>query len=99
MDFVLTGGELFATIVYATGILENSRIYKIDGDLIDQMFDCLVRDMSKFALEQYSKPTSTEEQMEHCLKIVRKPHADSERARRVWDTHVYAQRDAYEMPR
>lgn len=99
IDFLLAGGELFALVVYAQLILENARIYKIEDDLVDQIFDCLVRDMSKFALELHSKPSSTDEQMEQCQKIIRKPHADADRARRVWEQHVYAQRDAYEMPR
>ena len=99
IDFLLTGGELFALVVYAQLILENARIYGIDDELVDQIFDCLVRDMSKFALELHSKPSSTDAQMEHCLKIIRKPQADPDRARRVWEKHVYSQRDAYEMRR
>ena len=73
VDFLLTGGELFANVVYAQLILENARLYDIDDDLIDQIFDCLVRDMSGFALDLYGKPTATEQQMAHCLKIIRKP--------------------------
>jgi acyl-CoA dehydrogenase len=99
VDFLLTGGELFATIVYAQLILENARPYDIEDDLIDQIFDCLVRDMSRYALDLYGKPTSTEKQMELCLKIIRKPAPDEARAGRIWEQHVYSQRDAYTMPR
>jgi acyl-CoA dehydrogenase len=99
VDFLLTGGELFATIVYAQLILENARPYDIEDDLVDQIFDCLVRDMSRHALDLYGKPTSTEQQMELCLKIIRKPAPDAARAQRVWEQHVYSQRDAYTMPR
>jgi acyl-CoA dehydrogenase len=99
VDFLLTGGELFANVVYAQLILENARLYDIDDDLVDQIFDCLVRDMSGFALELYGKPTSTEQQMSHCMKMIRKPVPDTARANRVWERHVFSQRDAYEMPR
>jgi acyl-CoA dehydrogenase len=99
VDFLLTGGELFALVVYAQLILENARLYAVDDDLVEQMFDCLVRDMSGFALDLYGKPTTTEPQMAHCLKMIRKPVADAARAHRVWEQQVYAQRDAYEMPR
>ena len=37
--------------------------------------------------------------MAHCLKIIRKPVPDAARAGRVWEQHVYAQRDAYTMRR
>jgi acyl-CoA dehydrogenase len=99
IDFLLTGGEIFALIVYAQLILENARLLDIHSDLVDQIFDCLVRDMSHFALELHNKPTSTEAQMAQCLKIIRKPAADAERAERVWNEQVYSQRDAYTMAR
>jgi len=40
--------ELFALVVYAQLILENTRLYAADvgNDLLDQIFDCLVRDFS-----------------------------------------------------
>ncbi len=99
IDFLLTGGEIFALVVYAQLILENARLLNVDSDLVDQIFDCLVRDMSHFALELHNKPNSTEAQMAQCLKMVRKPVADAARADRVWTEQVYSQRDAYEMRR
>jgi len=99
IDFLLTGGEIFALIVYAQLILENARLLNIDSDLVDQIFDCLVRDMSHFALALHNKPSSTEAQMAQCLEIIRKPAVDAGRAERVWNEQVYAQRDAYTMAR
>jgi acyl-CoA dehydrogenase len=99
IDFLLAGGEIFALVVYAQLILENARILNINSDLLDHIFDCLVRDMSHFALELHNKPTSTEAQMAQCLKMFRKPVADAKRADRVWLEQVYSQRDAYEMAR
>jgi acyl-CoA dehydrogenase len=97
--FLLAGGEMFALVVYAQLILENAKILAIDDDLLDQIFDFMVRDMSKFALQLYSQPTSTARQMEHCLKILRKPVPDAERYGRVWTGHVAPLDGAYEMSR
>jgi acyl-CoA dehydrogenase len=98
VDFLLALGELFALVVYAQLILENTGIYKADisGDLLDQIFDCLVRDFSKHALQLYSKPSSTPRQMELCLRMLRKPVVDSGRFDRVWE-QVHALKDAYEL--
>jgi acyl-CoA dehydrogenase len=99
IDFLLTGGEIFALVVYAQLILENASLLEIEGDLVDQIFDCLVRDMSHFALEMHNKPGSTEAQMAQCLAMIRKPAVDAARVSRVWQEHVYSQRDAYQMAR
>lgn len=97
VDFLLTLGELFTLVVYGQLVLENVAIYEIDDDLVDQIFDCLVRDFSKFALQLYSKSSSTPTQMAYCLKMVKKPAVDEARFRRVWENHVYALKDMYEM--
>jgi len=99
VDFLLAVGELFTLVVYAQLVLENARIYRdegVDGDLVDQIFDCLVRDFSRFALELYSKPACTPAQMDLALKMVRKPAFDASRYDRVWRA-VHALKDAYEM--
>ena len=64
---------------------------------MDQMFDVLVRDLSRFAVELHGKASTTPEQMRYCLKMIRKPVVDEERYARVWNGQVYALRDAYEM--
>lgn len=65
-------------------------------DWVDQIFDVMVRDVSKFALHLYGKPSSTAAQMDYCLKMIRKPVADEARYGRVWQ-EVHALKDAYEM--
>jgi acyl-CoA dehydrogenase len=57
----------------------------------------MVRDFSKYALQLYSKPSSTEKQMELCMKIIRKPAVDEARYERVLNNYVYALKDTYEM--
>ena len=98
VDFLLALGELFALVVYAQLILENTRIYEVDvgDDLLEHIFDCLVRDFSKHALQLYSKPSSSMRQMELCLGMLRKPVFDAGRFGRVWE-QVHALRDAYEL--
>jgi acyl-CoA dehydrogenase len=57
----------------------------------------MVRDFSKYALQLYSKPSTTSQQMDLCLKMLRKPVVDAVRFGRVWQESVYALKDAYEM--
>jgi acyl-CoA dehydrogenase len=98
VDYLLALGELFALVVYAQLILENTTIYEpeVDADLIDQIFDCLVRDFSMHALQLYSKPNSTPGQMELCLRMLRKPAEDPARFLRIWE-QVHQLKDAYEL--
>ena len=58
VDFLLASGEIFALVVYAQLILENAEIYEIDADLLDQIFDFMVRDMSKHALTLSLQPST-----------------------------------------
>ncbi|MEZ5021999.1 MAG: acyl-CoA dehydrogenase [Chitinophagales bacterium] len=97
IDFLLSVGELFTLVVYGQLILENAKIWKIEEDLIDQIFEVLVEDFSKFALQIYNKPSSSEKQMEYAQKMIKKPVFDADRTKRIWDNHVYALKDQYEM--
>lgn len=96
-DFLMSLGELFTLIVYGQLILENAKIYTVENDLVDQMFDFMVRDFSKFALQIHGKPSSTDDQMDLCMKMIRKPAVDDERYHNVWQNHVLALKDVYEM--
>jgi acyl-CoA dehydrogenase len=95
-DFLLTLGEAFTLVVYGQLILENAKLYGVDNDTVDQIFDFMVRDMSKFALQLYGKLSSTSTQMEYCLKLIRRPAVDEARYQRVW-SQVHALKDEYEM--
>lgn len=96
-DFLMSLGELFTLVVYGQLILENARLYQIEDDLVDQIFDFLVRDFAKFALELYSKQSSTPRQMDYYQKMLKKPAANPKRYQRVWLDHVLAAKGAYEM--
>ncbi len=95
-DWLLTMGELFTLVPYGQLILENAEIYGVSPDLLDQIFDCLVRDFSQFALDLYSKPATTPAQMDYCLKMIARPAVDPARYERVW-RDVHALVGAYAM--
>ncbi|MFP4531947.1 MAG: acyl-CoA dehydrogenase family protein [Desulfobacterales bacterium] len=97
IDFLLTIGELFTLVAYGQLIIEKYNMEKFDDDLLEQIFDFMVRDFSKYALEVYYKRDSSEKQQEMCLKMLRKPVVDYDRFDRFWKNHVYALRDTYEM--
>ncbi|MBV5339244.1 MAG: acyl-CoA dehydrogenase [Deltaproteobacteria bacterium] len=97
IDFLLTVGEIFTLVVYGQLILENAALLEIEDDIIDQIFDFMVRDLSKFAMQLYSKPSSTEQQMLYCTKLLRKAHVDNDRYQRVLEQHVYSLNGVYEM--
>ena len=69
----------------------------LEDDLVEQIFDFMVRDFSKFALQLYSRQGNTEGQMELLQKMFRKPVVNGERYQRVWENQVYALKGAYEM--
>ena len=94
IDFVLIVGELFTLAVYGQLILENAEIYRESNDLIEQIFDCLIRDFSLFATKLYSKPVTNEKQMDFCLKMIKKPVKDIERFERMLKI-VYSYKGQY----
>ena len=96
IDLMLSVGEIFTTIVYGHLILESARIQGISVDLVDQIFDCFVRDLSRYAADMHGKTSTTPEQMEYCKKLMRKPHFDADRYGRVW-AEVLGLDGAYEM--
>ena len=96
-EIMLAIGDMFTLIPYAQLILENAKIYNIDEDIIDQIFDFLIRDFSKYALEFHNKPSSTDMQMEYCRKLMKKPNTNNERYMKVWTDYVLSQKGEYEM--
>lgn len=97
IDFLLNLGELFTLVAYGQLLIEKAAIEKVDDDLMDQIFDFMVRDFSKFALQLYSKTSSTAKQMEICMRMIKKPVANPQRFNRIWEEQVYALKGAYRM--
>jgi acyl-CoA dehydrogenase len=97
VDFLLSLGELFTLVAYGQLLLEAASLDGVDDDVIDQIFDFMVRDFSKYALQLYSKPSATAAQQALCLEMIRRPVVDAARFDRVWTQRVFSERDAYEM--
>ena len=97
IDFLMAVGELFTLVVYAQLLLEAVAIDAVDEGLVDQIFDVFVRDFSRHATTLHGKPTTTPAQAEYCVRMLQRPQPDAERFQQVWDEHVFAQRDVYEM--
>lgn len=99
IDFLLSMGELFTLVAYGQLIIEyrNMNPDEVSDDLLDQIFDFMVRDFSKYALQLYSKPSSTAKQMDLCTRMIMKPVTDVALFDRVWTGQVFAQKGAYKM--
>jgi acyl-CoA dehydrogenase len=95
IDFLLIVGELFTLVVYGQLILENS--LGLEDELLDQIFDFMIRDFSKFALQLYSKTSSTKRQQWLSLRMIAKPVVNPARFEKVWTEQVYALKDVYQM--
>lgn len=97
IDFMLVVGEIFILVPYGQLIIENLKTFDVDDEVLDQIFDFMVRDVSKYAVQLYGKEDSTEAQMKLCLKMIRKSDVNPERFARVWEKHVFSLNGAYEM--
>ena len=97
LDFLLSLGELFTLVVYGQLIIEKAKIENLEDDLLEQIFDFIIRDFSKYALQIYSKTGSTEKQMELCLKMIKKPAVDINRFQNIWQNEVKVLNNTYEM--
>ncbi|GAB1692079.1 acyl-CoA dehydrogenase [Krasilnikovia sp. M28-CT-15] len=96
LDFLLAVGHLFALIVYGQLILEQAELTGLDGDVLDEIFDVLVRDFSAGATELHGKTATTEAQAAWALAHIRRPVEDPARTARVW-AQVEGLSGAYEM--
>ncbi len=96
-DYLLAVGEIFTLVAYGQLIIESAAIEQIDDGLLDQIFDFMVRDFAAYGLDLYSKPGSTKQQQDACLKMVKRPTPDPKRFETVLKDHVYSLIDAYEM--
>ncbi len=96
-DFLLCVGEIFTIIAYGQLIIESAAMENIDDDLLDQIFDFMVRDFSQYGLELMGKPVSNEKQQAAAQKMLKRPHADMDRFEKVLNEHVYSLVDAYTM--
>ena len=97
IDFLLSLGELFTLVAYGQLIIEEAGLEGLGNDLLDQVFDFMIRDFSKFALQLSQKPATTDEQAALCMKMIKNPVRNAERYRVVWDNHIAPLVDAFEQ--
>jgi acyl-CoA dehydrogenase len=97
IDLLLSLGELFTLVAYGQLIIEEASLVGSDKDILDQVFDFMIRDFSKFALQLAQKSGVTDEQAALSLKMIKNPVRDQDRYRRVWDNHIAPLVDAYEQ--
>ena len=86
-------------VVYGQLILENMELLHIDRKVIEQIFDVMIRDFSKFAMQLYTKPGTTFIQQQLLKRMMKRPVVDQDRFETVWKTYVYAVKGEYEMNR
>ena len=97
-SFSLPLGEMFSIVVYGQLILEQAKFDNIDPDILNQIFDFMVRDFALFALQIYFNHNTNDEQRAFCKEIMLiKPVADPEQHNRVWEKYVFALNGEYEM--
>ena len=82
LGFLLTLGELFTLVVYGQLILEQAAPTGQSDDLVDAIFDVMVRDFSAYAVTLHGHPSTTAAQRAWVLENVREPVASSDA---VWE--------------
>jgi acyl-CoA dehydrogenase len=97
-SFSLPLGEMFSIVVYGQLILEQAKLDNIDPDIINQIFDFMVRDFSRFALQIYGVHNTKDEQRAFCKDIMLiKSEGDDAQYNRVWSKYVFSLNGEYAM--
>jgi len=97
-SFSLPLGEMFSIVVYGQLILEQSRIENLDKDIINLIFDFMVRDFASFALQIYGMNTTKADQRDFCREIMLiRAVGDDEQVSRVWEKYVFPLNGEYQM--
>ena len=97
LDFQLSLAELFTLLPYGQLILEQAELADTHHDIVDLIFEWLVRDFTAYAIDLHGKASSTEAQQRWVVDSIRKPVIDALREDRVYP-EVRALADAYVMP-
>ncbi|HON61871.1 MAG TPA: acyl-CoA dehydrogenase family protein [Deltaproteobacteria bacterium] len=91
-------GEMFSIVVYGQLILEQAEFDHTDPDIINQIFDFMVRDFAHFALQIYGNHSTKDEQRAYCKEIMLiKAVPDPAQYGGVWEKYVAVLSGEYEM--
>ncbi len=96
LDFQQSLAQLFTLIPYAQLILECADLEGTPDDIVEVIFEWLVRDFSTAAIDLYGKASSTPEQQAWALGAIRKPVIDEARDERVY-AEIRGLAGVYEM--
>ncbi|MBN1381899.1 MAG: acyl-CoA dehydrogenase [Deltaproteobacteria bacterium] len=97
-SFSLPLGEMFSIVVYGQLILEQAAFNNVDPDIVNQIFDFMVRDFARFALQIYGMHNSTDAQRVYCKDIMFiKAQGDDAQYTRVWEKYVFPLNGEYAM--
>ncbi len=97
LDFQQSLSQLFTLIPYAQLILEQAQLDGTPNDVVDLIFETLVRDFTATAIELHGKASSTPAQQQWALTSIRKPVIDEARGDRIY-AEVCSLAGAYVMP-
>ncbi len=97
LDFQQSLAQLFSLLPYGQLILEQAQLEQTDDDIVDLVFEWLVRDFTSGLIDLLGKASSTEAQQRWAIESIRKPVIDHERGERVY-AEVRALAGAYVMP-
>jgi acyl-CoA dehydrogenase len=96
--FSLPLGEMFSIVVYGQLILEQAKFDNMDTDIVNQIFDFMVRDFAHFALQIYGNHSTKDEQRQFCTKIMLiKAVPNPEQYNKVWEKYVSVLNGEYAM--
>jgi len=97
IDYLLALGDCFTLVVYGQLILENKAIKGISDDLTEEIFDFMIRDFSKYAINILTKPSNSELQTELARTFIEAPIANAERFEKIYQEEVYSLKEEYRM--
>lgn len=97
VDYMLALGEIFTMVAYAQLILENAKIYKVPTEVIDEMFNFIVRDTSSYALNLMMNFANSPDQEAMLRKMIMTPVNDEAVTNKVWTEHVLSLEGTYQM--
>jgi alkylation response protein AidB-like acyl-CoA dehydrogenase len=95
LDFQQSLAQVFSLVPYGQLIAEEAATQGTPEDIVDLVFEWLVRDFSTLALDLHGKASSTPEQQQWVLDNIRKPVIDREREQRLY-AEIRALAGAYE---
>ena len=97
IDYLLALGEILTLVAYGQLIIESRKFFEVEDDLLEEIFDFMVRDFSKYALNIHMKPSNSDRQRELSLRIIQAPAFDPKRFEKIWKDHLVALKGQYQM--